>query len=71
LPAQQKASPRYQETEPALFVGPAFSCGRHSGSFRVKTVRIESSLDRRRKTTWSQFLRTHWDTLAAADFFTT
>ena len=32
---------------------------------------IEPAPLRRRKTTWAQFLRGHWDTLAAADFFTT
>ena len=32
---------------------------------------IESAPERRKKTTWKQFLRTHWDSLAAADFFTT
>ena len=32
---------------------------------------IEPSTERRKKTTWRQFLRAHWDCLAAADFFTT
>jgi len=32
---------------------------------------IEPAPERKRKTTWRQFLRAHWDCLAAADFFTT
>ena len=37
----------------------------------VKENGIDPAPERRRKTTWSQFLRSHWDTLAGADFFTT
>jgi transposase InsO family protein len=37
----------------------------------LKDHGIEPAPLRRRKTTWAQFLRCHWDTLAAADFFTT
>ena len=37
----------------------------------LKNHGIEPAPLRRGKTTWAQFLRTHWDTLAAADFFTT
>ena len=32
---------------------------------------IEPAPERKKKTTWSQFLRSHWSTLAASDFFTT
>jgi putative transposase len=32
---------------------------------------IEPASERGKKTTWSQFLRSHWSTLAASDFFTT
>jgi transposase InsO family protein len=32
---------------------------------------IEPAPERRRKTTWRQFLQAHWDVMAAADFFTT
>ena len=32
---------------------------------------IEPAPERGKKTTWSQFLRSHWSTLAASDFFTT
>ena len=32
---------------------------------------IEPAPERSKKTTWSQFLRIHWSTLAASDFFTT
>jgi putative transposase len=31
---------------------------------------IEPAPDRQKRTTWQQFLRAHWDVLAAADFFT-
>ncbi len=31
---------------------------------------IEPSPDRPVKTTWNEFIRTHWDSLAAIDFFT-
>ncbi len=37
----------------------------------LKDHGIEPAPVRRGKTTWSQFLSTHWDTLAGADFFTT
>ena len=37
----------------------------------LKEHGIEPAPLRRRRTTWAQFLRSHWDTLAAADFFTT
>lgn len=37
----------------------------------LKDHGIEPAPLRQRKTTWAQFLRSHWDTLAAADFFTT
>ncbi len=37
----------------------------------LKDHGIEPAPLRQRKTTWGQFLRSHWDTLAAADFFTT
>ncbi|MEE9392314.1 MAG: integrase core domain-containing protein [Planctomycetota bacterium] len=32
---------------------------------------IEPAPERGKKTTWSQFLRSHWSTLAASDFFST
>jgi putative transposase len=32
---------------------------------------IEPNPDRPEKTTWNEFIRTHWDSLAAIDFFTT
>jgi transposase InsO family protein len=31
---------------------------------------IEPAPDRQKRTTWQEFLRTHWDVLAAVDFFT-
>ena len=36
----------------------------------VKEHGIGPAPERSRRTTWRQFLRTHWQTLAAADFFT-
>ena len=30
---------------------------------------VDPAPDRQKKTTWKEFLRTHWDVLAAADFF--
>src|SRR5467141_4349646 len=31
---------------------------------------LEPAPERVRKTTWAEFLKTHWDVLAATDFFT-
>jgi hypothetical protein len=31
---------------------------------------LEPAPDRLKKTTWTEFLRAHWEVLAAADFFT-
>jgi transposase InsO family protein len=36
----------------------------------LKRNGIDPAPERRKHVTWSQFLRTHWDVLAAADFFT-
>lgn len=36
----------------------------------LKRAGIEPAPDRSRKTTWCEFLKTHWSVLAAADFFT-
>jgi putative transposase len=36
-----------------------------------KEYGIDPAPERGNKTTWTEFLRAHWDTLAAADFFTT
>jgi hypothetical protein len=41
----------------------------------VSRVRVEEGIDpspkRPEKTSWNEFIRTHWDSLAAIDFFTT
>jgi len=37
----------------------------------LKEHGIEPAPERSSKTTWGEFLRAHWDTLAAADSFTT
>ena len=34
-----------------------------------KQAGIQPAPDRQKKTTWKEFLRTHWEVLAAADFF--
>ena len=36
----------------------------------LKKHGIEPAPDRRRKTTWKEFIRQHWELIAAADFFT-
>ena len=36
----------------------------------LKANGIDPAPERGKRTTWSQFLRAHWDVLAAADFFT-
>ena len=35
----------------------------------LKEAGIDPAPDRQQRTTWKEFLRTHWDVLAAADFF--
>ena len=35
----------------------------------LKEAGVDPAPERQRKTTWKEFLRTHWDVLAAADFF--
>jgi hypothetical protein len=35
----------------------------------LKEAGVDSAPDRQKRTTWKEFLRTHWDVLAAADFF--
>ena len=36
----------------------------------LKEAGVDPAPDRRKKTTWKEFLRAHWEVLAAADFFT-
>lgn len=35
----------------------------------LKEAGMDPAPDRQKRTTWKEFLRTHWDVLAAADFF--
>jgi hypothetical protein len=35
----------------------------------LKEAGVEPAPDRQRKTTWKEFLRSHWEVLASADFF--
>ena len=37
----------------------------------LKKAGLESQPDRQRKTTWREFIQSHWQSLAACDFFTT
>jgi putative transposase len=44
--------------------------GRGTIATILRQHRIEPAPERRKGTTWREFLRAHWDVLAAADFFT-
>jgi putative transposase len=44
--------------------------GRTTVSNILKTNGLDPAPERGKRTTWSQFLKAHWDVLAAADFFT-
>jgi integrase-like protein len=37
----------------------------------LKKYNLEPCPDRMKKTTWNEFIKTHWESLAAVDFFTT
>jgi putative transposase len=43
--------------------------GRASLAKVLKEAGVEPAPNRQRKTTWKEFLRSHWEVLAAADFF--
>ena len=44
--------------------------GRSTIARTLKEHGLEPAPERRKKTTWQQFLQAHWEVLAAADFFT-
>ncbi len=44
--------------------------GRSTIARTLKAHGLEPAPERRRKTSWQQFLQAHWEVLAAADFFT-
>ena len=44
--------------------------GRSTIARTLKEHGLEPAPERRRKTSWQQFLQAHWEVLAAADFFT-
>ena len=44
--------------------------GRSTIARTLKEHGLDPAPERRRKTTWQQFLQAHWEVLAAADFFT-
>lgn len=44
--------------------------GRGTVAEILRTAGLEPAPERMRRTTWKEFLRTHWDVLAATDFFT-
>ena len=45
------------------------SVGARSPRFS-RTAGLEPAPERVKRTTWKEFLRTHWEVLAATDFFT-
>jgi len=44
--------------------------GRDTIAKILKEAGVEPAPDRQRGTTWKEFLKSHWEVLAAADFFT-
>jgi len=46
-----------------------YEIGRSTVGEVLKAAGIEPAPERGRKTTWSEFLKAHWEVLAAADFF--
>jgi putative transposase len=46
-----------------------YEIGRGTIAKVLKEAGVDSAPERQKKTTWKEFLRTHWDVLAAADFF--
>ena len=52
--------------------GALHNLGYEIGRNTIKRVLLESGLDPvgGRKTTWSAFLKAHWEAIAATDFFT-
>jgi transposase InsO family protein len=54
--------------------GALYNIGHRVGRTTIANILKENGIDpapeRGKRTTWSQFLKTHWDVLAAADFFT-
>jgi hypothetical protein len=44
--------------------------GRGTIATILKQHGIEPAPERQKRTTWREFLKAHWDVLAAADFFT-
>jgi len=54
--------------------GALYNVGHRVGRTTIANILIENGIDpapeRGKRTTWSQFLKAHWNVLAAADFFT-
>jgi hypothetical protein len=46
-----------------------YEIGRGTIANVLKAGGVDPAPDRQKRTTWKEFLRTHWDVLAAADFF--
>ena len=46
----------------------SYAIGRGTIAKVLKETGVDPSPDRQTKTTWKEFLRSHWETLAAADF---
>ena len=47
-----------------------YKVGKSTISRVLKAAGIEPTPERRKQTTWKQFLKTHWDVIGATDFFT-
>ena len=48
-----------------------YECARSTIADILRRHRIEPAPERNRKTTWTEFLKRHWELIVAADFFTT
>src|SRR5947209_18249573 len=42
----------------------------HTSVWQQSDAAVDPAPERVKKTTWTEFLKTHWDVLAATDFFT-
>jgi putative transposase len=59
----------YTKIRDALRVGLKIEIGRTTVAAILNEAGIEPAPEREKKRTWKQFMRSHWDTLYACDFF--
>jgi len=59
----------YTKIRDALRTGLKIEIGRPAVADILAEEGIEPALEREKKRTWKQFLKMHWDTLYACDFF--